>query len=239
VLLALREWWFGLFVCVSALLHALVFLLFARADFVPPSQVPPQLGKASVRLLASADAQPDPAKKLREKPEPVVPPPPADDTPPAPLTEEPAQLPPSVVQPQPAPPAPRQAEPTPAARVQEEAPKPDKTKRPAKTSSVASQASEASEGAVDQLPSEQVNPAPPYPAEARAAGQEGTVCLRVKIDATGKVISASVSQSSGVESLDASALRTIYRWNFYPARRNGKAVPCEFLKPFEFSIRRS
>src|SRR5262249_45375070 len=113
------------------------------------------------------------------------------------------------------------------------------TKQIAKTSSVPSPASEASEGVVDQLPEEAVNPAPPYPPEARAAGQEGRVWLRVKVDATGRVAAISVCESSGLKFLDDSALRTIRRWVFYPAKRNGKPVPYEYLKPVRFTIRRN
>src|SRR5262249_3592282 len=106
--------------------------------------------------------------------------------------------------------------------------------------STASKGSEASEGArVDELPREQpINLPPPYPADALSAGIEGTVLLRLKIDADGKVIKAVIEKGSGTDSLDDSALRTLRRWLFYPARRNGQSVPFEVLKPIVFSIRR-
>lgn len=81
-----------------------------------------------------------------------------------------------------------------------------------------------------------VNPPPPYPPDALAAGLEGRVVLWVKIDATGRVSAIHVHESSGVDSLDRSALNTIRRWQFRPATRRGSPVPFEFLKPVSFSI---
>ncbi len=106
--------------------------------------------------------------------------------------------------------------------------------------SMPSRGSRGSQGAeVDGMPSEGAfNPAPPYPPDALAAGLEGTVVLLVKIDATGKVTSITVYQSSNVASLDKSALETVRQWQFSPARRGGVAVPFEFRKPIEFTITR-
>ena len=103
----------------------------------------------------------------------------------------------------------------------------------------AAPASEEMQGAVDDLPQKlPVNPPPPYPADAVAARQEGTVTLRVAISAEGRVTASSVYTSSGVQSLDDSALSTVRRWVFAPARRGGRAVSFEVLVPIEFSIRR-
>ena len=82
------------------------------------------------------------------------------------------------------------------------------------------------------------NPTPPYPAEALAHGIEGLVYLRVKIGSDGSVESASVHQSSGDASLDASALSTVRRyWRFQPATQGGEAIPFEALLPIRFTIR--
>jgi protein TonB len=92
---------------------------------------------------------------------------------------------------------------------------------------------------VDSLPGESAyNPAPPYPADALRAGLEGSVLLRLKIDATGKVVSASVEKSSNVPSLDRSALDTIRQWTFSPARRGNKPVAYEGLKRVNFVLPR-
>jgi periplasmic protein TonB len=105
---------------------------------------------------------------------------------------------------------------------------------------VASEASDPSQGVTaDELPQKlNINPPPPYPAEAIAAGQQGTVLLRVKIDAAGKILTISVYISSGTRSLDDAALSTVRTWVFVPARRAGRAIPYEVLVPIEFFIRR-
>jgi TonB family protein len=41
-----------------------------------------------------------------------------------------------------------------------------------------------------------------------------------------------------VPSLDESALETVRRWQFNPARRGGVPVSYEFRKPIEFTISR-
>ena len=94
-------------------------------------------------------------------------------------------------------------------------------------------------GQVDRAPSAAVsNPVPPYPADALARGIEGLVLLRVQIGADGSVEKATVHQSSGTPSLDASALSTVRRqWRFEPATRCGVAVSYEALLPIRFTIR--
>jgi protein TonB len=101
-----------------------------------------------------------------------------------------------------------------------------------------SQGSLGSQGAnVDSMPGERAfNNAPPYPADALAARLEGRVTLRVSIDETGRVVEVRIYTSSGVESLDRSAVTTVRGWLFTPAKRGGVPVPFEFLKPIEFSI---
>jgi protein TonB len=211
----LRNWLFELTLLFSALLHLGVALWFARADFQPPEAFTPQQGKVSIRLRASIEAAaetvplPEVPPELRPEPLPIVP-----------------ELQPAL----------SQALPAPQPVAKPPLPKKEK-KRTAPVDSVASQASQASEGAVDQLPQESVNPAPPYPEDARAAGQQGRVWVRLSIDITGKVSAARISESCGYPSLDQAALETVRRWVFHPARRNGRPVAYQVDKPFDFSIR--
>jgi protein TonB len=223
---ALREWFFGMMLAVSGFLHALLFLIawLFGDEFRPPEAFAPQEGRASVRLLASADARPEPTKNENKVVEPAPPTETVEDVP----------------EPLPVLPTPQQALALPAPSmkpVELPVPKPQPARKTPQPASVASKASQASEGVVDQMPEESVNPAPPYPPDARAAGQQGTVWVRITIDATGKVASARVQSSSGYESLDDAALRTVRRWVFRPATRDGRAVPCKVDKPFEFIIR--
>ena len=55
---------------------------------------------------------------------------------------------------------------------------------------------------------------PNYPAQAKRAGQTGTVVIEFTIDAAGRVISAYPKSSSGWPLLDAEAVRTVRRWTF-------------------------
>jgi len=62
------------------------------------------------------------------------------------------------------------------------------------------------------------NPAPKYPAKARAAGQEGRVGLRIFLDQKGMVKQITIIQSSGFPLLDQQAYKTIAeKWRFIPA----------------------
>lgn len=65
---------------------------------------------------------------------------------------------------------------------------------------------------------------PTYPKLAEDAGEEGTVVVTVTISPSGEVQSASVSRSSGHDSLDAAALRAARSWKFKPALQRGKPV---------------
>jgi protein TonB len=65
------------------------------------------------------------------------------------------------------------------------------------------------------------NPAPPYPAVARAQGQEGTVILRAEFLPKGRGGQLQVQRSSGFSVLDDAALQSVARWQFKPAHRGG------------------
>jgi TonB family protein len=83
-----------------------------------------------------------------------------------------------------------------------------------------------------------LNPRPTYPAEALAKGIEGLVLLHVRINSDGMVQSVEVHRTSGNESLDDSALRTVRdRWQFNPARQSGIRVAWEGILPIRFRIR--
>ena len=82
------------------------------------------------------------------------------------------------------------------------------------------------------------NPAPPYPAAARRAQEEGRVVLRVFVNATGEVEKVEVRTSSGAQSLDESALQTVKHWKFVPARQGDKPVAASVLVPISFRLER-
>ena len=110
---------------------------------------------------------------------------------------------------------------------QKDLPKFEPVTKVAEVVAVASESSDASQGATaDELPQKlPINLAPPYPADALAAGYQGTVSLRVRIDAGGKVSAISVYSSSGTRSLDESALATVRNWVFTPRGAEARQSP--------------
>lgn len=109
----------------------------------------------------------------------------------------------------------------------------------ASENSTASTASAASSGAEDNPLPQPVatNVAPPYPEEARAAGQQGTVTLRLRIGVDGRVESLKLLTSSGTPSLDESALATVKQWRFEPAHRLGRPVAMDVKTSVKFEIK--
>jgi protein TonB len=65
------------------------------------------------------------------------------------------------------------------------------------------------------------NPAPPYPAASRRAGEQGRVVLRVLVNARGGADEVELLTSSGYARLDAAAREAVRRWRFVAARRGG------------------
>jgi protein TonB len=113
----------------------------------------------------------------------------------------------------------------------EKAPKP----KPAATPPPAS-GGRLSGGALE-VPAYYRNPPPPYPGEARRLKEEGLVKLYVAVDSQGKVVSVSVSQSSGFPLLDEAALSTVKGWQFKPARMAGIAIATSVNIPVLFRLK--
>lgn len=80
---------------------------------------------------------------------------------------------------------------------------------------------------------------PPYPQAARQAGLEGTVLVRIEILANGRSGSIAVFRSSGHEILDDSAITTVEKWRFVPAkdRNSGQAIACYTTIPISFRLK--
>ncbi len=82
-------------------------------------------------------------------------------------------------------------------------------------------------------------PKPDYPLELACAGISGTTVLVVTVGTEGKPTQVQLSQSSGDERLDKSALERVPSWRFNPPTRNGQAfaqtiqVPVNFKAPAE------
>lgn len=81
------------------------------------------------------------------------------------------------------------------------------------------------------------NKAPAYPREAKRRREQGTVWLSIEVLEDGTVGQISVSQSSGYELLDQAALDAVKRWQFTPAKLEGRFVRSEGRLPIEFVLR--
>lgn len=75
-----------------------------------------------------------------------------------------------------------------------------------------------------------------YPAGARRDGEKGRATAKIRIDAAGKAVAWSVSQSSGFPRLDAALDCVISRLAFVAGRRDGSAVAAEALLPIVFRL---
>lgn len=80
------------------------------------------------------------------------------------------------------------------------------------------------------------NPAPVYPAVARRNGDEGTVMLRVLVNAEGAPVRVELDQSSGSGPLDGAALAAVKGWRFVPARRGTQNIEGWVRVPVVFRL---
>lgn len=160
------------------------------------------------------------------------PPPPAPAAPPAPPAPPAAPAlgapppPPNVAQlpDPPAPPAPPKAPTT----------RPSTATPTRAVPAVAPAAPSAPAAAPAASPSYRSLSAPEYPAEAKAAGIEGTTLLRLGIDASGRVRTIDIDVSSGHNALDGAASDAVERWTFNPATSDGRAIDSQIRVPVQF-----
>ncbi|HMJ14086.1 MAG TPA: TonB family protein [Polyangiaceae bacterium] len=75
----------------------------------------------------------------------------------------------------------------------------------------------------------------PYPDEAKAAGAEGDVVLRLTISVRGEVTDAEVVEGAG-HGFDEAARAAALKFQFKPARRRGKAVPVRIDYKYSFKL---
>jgi protein TonB len=77
---------------------------------------------------------------------------------------------------------------------------------------------------------------PSYPPLSRRLGEEGKLVLRVELDESGYVSTASVVESSSYKRLDEAALTAVKTWRCNPSLRNGQPVRAVALQPFNFVL---
>lgn len=81
------------------------------------------------------------------------------------------------------------------------------------------------------------NPKPVYPAISRRLSEQGRVTLRVHVAADGSAAEVTLQASSGSPRLDQSALDTVRRWKFIPAKLGKEPVAAWVLVPIAFSLK--
>jgi protein TonB len=148
-----------------------------------------------------------------------------------------------------------QTKPTPAP-LQKEAPK-EKTPPPAKdkdapaipvpvqNSQSSAQPTAPSSGGVAAAPTADAdykaaylqNPKPPYPPLAFRARIEGKVTLLAEVMPDGRAGQVKILESSGHELLDQSAMSTVKKWKFTPARKDGVIVTQAVKIPITYSLK--
>lgn len=80
------------------------------------------------------------------------------------------------------------------------------------------------------------NPVPPYPPLSEKRGEDGTVKLKVYVNALGEPEQVLLEKSSGFDRLDQSALDTVKRWRFVPGKRNGVPAGMWHFVPYKFVL---
>lgn len=79
---------------------------------------------------------------------------------------------------------------------------------------------------------------PDYPPQAFRNHEEGTVLVRVDVDANGTATNADVVKRSGSRDLDRAAMDAVRKWQFKPALKDGKAIASTVQVPVEFKLDR-
>ena len=196
---------------ISIAMHAAV----ATAVIVSVSATPPALPSAPIMVRMITSPMPEPLRP--PEPEILPLPKPATKKPqPAPKTllvaEKPAAEPDKPAEAAPAPPPP------PAAAVAGE-PKPAPIELPPRFDAAYLN-----------------NPSPPYPLLAKRMGEQGRVMLRVHVSADGAAETVELRSSSGSARLDQSAIDTVKRWRFVPAKLGTQPIAAWVLVPINFML---
>lgn len=201
--------------CAVAGAHALAAagLVLARPEDAPPPQ--PTIMVSLIQAAVPSEAQPEPPPPQPEAPPPT--PAPQMVASPRP-TASPMTAPPLPEPPRPA--APQPAAPQPAAAASTPAPAAPSTTPPNFTAAYLN------------------NPGPQYPYESRRKREQGTVRLKVYVNAEGRPEQVQIDRSSGFPNLDNAALDVVKkRWRFVPAKQDGKAVAAWVVVPMEFELK--
>jgi periplasmic protein TonB len=209
-------------------------------------------------VLNASRAAPEAPSPPVAKPAPEPPPPRPEPTPPKPEPQpEPEPAPKPAPKPPPPEPKPR-VEPLPQPSVKQESleppvaqketrpeprsetPPPEARQSPLATASTAPRSQPAESEQPVQEPRYDAaylnNPDVQYPALSRRMREEGSVMLRVFVNAEGRAEKVEVSRSSGSPRLDKAASSSVSTWRFVPARKGERNVASWVLVPVVFKL---
>lgn len=88
----------------------------------------------------------------------------------------------------------------------------------------------------DSRPYKLINPKPVYPSAARRRGMQGMVMLIIRVNHKGFVDNVDVEKTSGFRVLDQSAVDSVSRWQFIPAKKENKFVSSTVKLPIKFYL---
>ena len=88
------------------------------------------------------------------------------------------------------------------------------------------------QGRVLEKPAYSVRPQVSYPADSRAAGEQGVVVLRITVNASGRPIAVRVESSSGFPRLDRAAVEGGWR-----CRVTNAFEGAQFESPLRFTLK--
>jgi protein TonB len=221
---------------LSLLAHAAA-LLALRAGIMPHQQ-PMKTEPAPVQIaLLPPPAPPTPPAITAppaapaEAPKPAAPKPlPVERKPPKPKTHAPAP------QPTPAPAAKAEPTPAPAAPAEPAAPAPPAPAVSAPPAPPVPPAAPVHVGVSIPASYAASNRPPVQPPRSVRNGEEGTVMLRVQVQADGSAGQIEIAKSSGFPMLDDAAKSAVQNWRFHPATSDGKPVTEWFRVPITFKL---
>ena len=85
-------------------------------------------------------------------------------------------------------------------------------------------------------PSAVDTPPPAYPEALACNGVGGTVQLRIRIEADGRIRQTEIQTGSGNAELDAAAQAAVRDWTFNPAKQAGRPVAQWIAVPMTFHV---
>lgn len=223
---------------VSILVHLAVIAPFLAQHAVPPPiSSPPMIIEVGSLPISEAPAAPVPSSvpamavsPPKELPAPVV-------HKPSPSRRQPVPRPSDNAIRSRAPSAPMDSSAVPSVSAQAPAATGDKSPSSSRSETIADDGQE-------EIPASppgyrlgaQQTPAPGYPWNARRRGHEGTVVVRLDVDAEGHPVKAEITRSSGDDELDEAALEALQRWRLRPATRNGTPLAGHVVVPVQFKL---